>query len=245
MDYNVFCEFRHGLANSFLLSDLDDICKRFCKHQSLDYYLFGVCEAISLSSPKVITLTNYPKEWMSEYLERKLIQTDPVVKHCFSSTSAILWSSLGQDGSPLAPEEAEVLAQAKSFGLHDGVSIPARALSGQIAIFSLASSDPGLPSEVLQKVLYSADIFTKYLFDAYLRIDLHENPKVRELTDRELECVFWACEGKTAWEMAQIIGISERTVNFHLTSVIEKLGASNRQHAVAKAILYGLVRPRP
>jgi LuxR family transcriptional regulator, transcriptional activator of the bioluminescence operon len=30
-----------------------------------------------------------------------------------------------------------------------------------------------------------------------------------------------------------------------LTSVIKKLGASNRQHAVAKAVMYGLVRPKP
>jgi LuxR family transcriptional activator of bioluminescence operon len=46
-------------------------------------------------------------------------------------------------------------------------------------------------------------------------------------------------------EMAQIVGVSERTVNFHPTSVIKKLGASNRRHAVAKAVMYGLVKPRP
>ncbi len=45
--------------------------------------------------------------------------------------------------------------------------------------------------------------------------------------------------------MAQIVGVSERTVNFHLTSVIKKLGASNRRHAVAKAVMYGLVKRRP
>ena len=80
-------------------------------------------------------------------------------------------------------------------------------------------------------------------FKEYLDI-VSKNPKVADLTERELECVFWACEGKTAWEMAQIVGVAERTINFHLTSVIKKLGASNRQHAVAKAVMYGLVKPR-
>jgi LuxR family transcriptional regulator, transcriptional activator of the bioluminescence operon len=133
----------------------------------------------------------------------------------------------------------------RQFGLQDGLVVPLSTPTGQTAFFSLVSADEQIGEDFLGNLLPAADIFSKYLFEAYIRIDKVENPKVNELTERELECVFWACEGKTAWEMAQIVGVAERTINFHLTSVIKKLGASNRQHAVAKAVMYGLVKPRP
>jgi LuxR family transcriptional activator of bioluminescence operon len=53
--------------------------------------------------------------------------------------------------------------------------------------------------------------------------------------------MFWACEGKTTWEISRIVEISERTVIYHLHNSAQKLGASNRQHAVAIAIGKGLI----
>ena len=55
----------------------------------------------------------------------------------------------------------------------------------------------------------------------------------------------WSAEGKTAWEISQILHISERTVVFHLQNASEKLGVVNRQQAVAHAISLGLVTPQP
>jgi LuxR family quorum sensing-dependent transcriptional regulator len=42
--------------------------------------------------------------------------------------------------------------------------------------------------------------------------------------------------GKTAWETAQILHITTRTVNAHVGTIIRKLGAVNRTHAVAIAL---------
>jgi LuxR family transcriptional activator of bioluminescence operon len=68
--------------------------------------------------------------------------------------------------------------------------------------------------------------------------------KPTELTPRERECLLWAAEGKTSWETAQILGISERTVIFHLRNVTEKLNVSSRQQAIARAISQGLIAPQ-
>jgi len=70
----------------------------------------------------------------------------------------------------------------------------------------------------------------------------HQQSEQR-LTPREIECLLWASRGKTAWEISKILGISERTVVFHFTNVAEKLNATNRQHAISKALLYGIVKP--
>jgi len=64
------------------------------------------------------------------------------------------------------------------------------------------------------------------------------------LTKRERECLIWCAEGKTSWETAQILGITERTVIFHLRNVSGKLGVTNRQQAVARAAVRGIIVPR-
>ncbi|GGB43890.1 hypothetical protein GCM10011316_14830 [Roseibium aquae] len=61
------------------------------------------------------------------------------------------------------------------------------------------------------------------------------------LTHRERECVAWASEGKTISETAQIIGISQNTVNGYLASAMRKLNVMNKTHLVAKAIRCGVI----
>jgi LuxR family quorum-sensing system transcriptional regulator SolR len=58
---------------------------------------------------------------------------------------------------------------------------------------------------------------------------------------REREVLRWAAEGKTAAEIGGILGIAERTVNFHIRNIFEKLGAANKVQAVVKAISGGLI----
>jgi DNA-binding CsgD family transcriptional regulator len=53
---------------------------------------------------------------------------------------------------------------------------------------------------------------------------------------RELDCLKWTAAGKTAWEASRILGISERTVRFHLNSAREKLNCANTTQAVAVAV---------
>lgn len=52
------------------------------------------------------------------------------------------------------------------------------------------------------------------------------------LTNRERECMFWISQGKTSWEVSVILGISERTVNFHVQNCIRKTNSINRQQAL-------------
>jgi DNA-binding CsgD family transcriptional regulator len=64
------------------------------------------------------------------------------------------------------------------------------------------------------------------------------------LTEREKECLLWAAEGKTGWEIANIIRISERTVTFHLQNAVQKLGVVNRQQAISRALSLRLIEPQ-
>ena len=63
-----------------------------------------------------------------------------------------------------------------------------------------------------------------------------------DLTPRELECLRWTMEGKTAWELGRILGISEQTAVRHVNNAAHKLDAVNKHHAVVKALRFGLLR---
>ncbi|MCG7983203.1 MAG: helix-turn-helix transcriptional regulator [Candidatus Thiodiazotropha lotti] len=64
---------------------------------------------------------------------------------------------------------------------------------------------------------------------------------LKQLTTREMEVIYWIKEGKSTWESAQILGITERTVKYHMKNILRKLDSSNRTQAVSKAIELGLI----
>ena len=66
-----------------------------------------------------------------------------------------------------------------------------------------------------------------------------------KLSERELECLEWVSFGKTSWETAMILGVSERTINFHLLNACRKLNVYGRQAAVALALRQNLLHGSP
>jgi DNA-binding response OmpR family regulator len=68
-------------------------------------------------------------------------------------------------------------------------------------------------------------------------------PKFPELNDREVEVLTWVARGKTSSEIAQIIGLTKRTIDFHIDNARNKLGAATRTEAVIKAAAGRLIEP--
>src|SRR5712692_7119691 len=62
-----------------------------------------------------------------------------------------------------------------------------------------------------------------------------------ELTPREVEVLRMLAEGLGNRQMAQRLGISDHTVKFHISSILDKLGASTRTEAVTMGIRMGLI----
>jgi len=63
-----------------------------------------------------------------------------------------------------------------------------------------------------------------------------------KLTAREIEVLRWVANGKTAWEVGEILHINKRTVDEHVQTAVRKLGAVNRTHAVALALGDGIIK---
>ncbi len=71
--------------------------------------------------------------------------------------------------------------------------------------------------------------------------DALPEPGSEKLTDREMDVLRLLAQGQTNKEIADALGIAERTVKFHVSSILGKLGAANRAEAVTIARQRGLV----
>ncbi len=63
------------------------------------------------------------------------------------------------------------------------------------------------------------------------------------LTPREKECLVWAAHGHTSKKIGENLGLTPATVNFFIDAAVNKLSATNRAHAAAKAVALGLIAP--
>lgn len=73
---------------------------------------------------------------------------------------------------------------------------------------------------------------------------LRNNRPATFLTEREKEVLNWIKQGKSSWDISIILGISEATVKFHVGTIMKKLNAVSRVHAVTIAISMGLIDAR-
>ena len=78
-----------------------------------------------------------------------------------------------------------------------------------------------------------------------VRSRLAQSPKTQPidfaLTDREIEALTWVARGKSSSDIAVLMNVSERTVNFHVSNVIRKLGVATRVQAAIRCALLGLI----
>ena len=93
-----------------------------------------------------------------------------------------------------------------------------------------------IPDETLQQISYFWLLLSSYIYAKYNEYNECTHLK---LTKREIECIKWASEGKTSWEISQVLSISQRTVDFHLANCVTKTNSVNRQQAIAKCLIYG------
>jgi DNA-binding NarL/FixJ family response regulator len=68
-------------------------------------------------------------------------------------------------------------------------------------------------------------------------------PSQVDLNEREMEALTWVARGKTSAEIAIILGLAKRTVDFHLENARVELGVRTRTEAVIKAAFGRLISP--
>lgn len=196
---------------------------------------------LGFSEPLLKVLSSYPSSWAREYLENRYEDIDPVISLARSSQRLFQWDrwTLRQ---PSASQQ-RFFSAAASFGIHSGATVPIRGGFGRFAAFTLAGNkDEGraVLTPDTTDILQLAGLY--YHVHVYAKLQLGLTRLVdAPLTQRERQCLFWAARGKKMPETAKILGITTRTVVFHLENARSKLGASTVAQAVSEAGQRGLI----
>jgi len=99
-------------------------------------------------------------------------------------------------------------------------------------------------AEQLARKMAAFQLFATYVIDPCVAV-LGDEAGARlecPLTKRELEVLQWTLDGKTAWEVGEILGITERTAALHVNHASQKLGSVNKHQAALKALRLGWIR---
>lgn len=115
------------------------------------------------------------------------------------------------------------------------VAVPVRDRGCVAGSVALARREPFSPRECEIATIVAPAVFAAAMAAP------GPGPVTGTLTSRESECLGFAADGKTAWEIGRILDLSENTVASHLAAATRKLGAATRTHAVAEALRRGLI----
>ena len=188
-----------------------------------------------------IAVENTPAGFLDVYEDSAMWSRDPVLQHCKRASVPIIWNqdtytSVGQG------EKWEIQAR---FGYRTGIALALHLPEGK-HFFIGVDRDQALPSNSAEVTRMVADLqlFAVHAQDVALRVLLPSRPEADfpPLTPRELESLRWTMEGKTAWEVGGILGITERTAVLHINNATHKLGCINKHQAVLRALRLGLIR---
>jgi len=188
-----------------------------------------------------ISVDNTPAAYRDIYENFGRGRSDPVMQHCRRASVPIIWDQ----GTYVASGRAAKWEEQAGHGYRTGIAM-AMHLPGGLHFFVGVDRDQPLPAcrAEITRMVAALQLFTVHAQEPAFRVMLppSSEPDMPNVTPRELECLRWTMEGKTAWELGRILGISEQTAVRHVNNATHKLGAVNKHHAVVKALRLGLLR---
>lgn len=187
--------------------------------------------------------TTYKSEWTEHYLAQDFVRHDPVAHKASRILRPFLWRDI-VDVEGLTAMQRKVMEDGKDIGIKVGASIPVHGPGAAKAMISLISD--GNESEfqkLFQLKIHELYLIASYTHERLMALGADTARVPINLTPRETEVLIWTAQGKTAWEIGQILSLSEVTVKHHLTMASRKLGTTNKVHAIATAILNGIIIP--
>ncbi len=193
-----------------------------------------------LSKSEFFAVHNTPEAYLESSCDISVARRDPVMQHCKRQSVPIIWNQDTYVGTGLG----EMWEQMAGFGYQTGIALALHLPEGRHFQFGVDRDRP-LPEDPheLQRIVADLQLFAVHAQDAALRLFLPValQPERPALTPREVEALNWTMEGKTAWEVGVILGISERTAVLHVNNAMHKLGCVNKHQAVLKALRLGLI----
>ncbi|NGO66021.1 LuxR family transcriptional regulator [Rhizobium daejeonense] len=204
-------------------------------------YGFNGFAYLHLHGENPAVVTNYPREWQVNYLDRGYARLDPVVKAARAQMQAFSWS-VDEDRRHGNGDIRKFCDEAVDFGIRSGLSVPIQTGHGKLGILTLSSSRPAHDSngndlDPIRAAAAAAFVHNKLIHTA---VDGVIRPTTN-LTHQELTCLYWSAEGKSMEDIATMEGLKYSTVRFYIEAAKKKLGTITLSQATAVATRWKLI----
>lgn len=229
------------LENAVSTTDVEllfDNIKAVARQLEFDYVAYGSRTLFPLTKPCLFLINNYSPAWQTAYAANRYLEIDPYVFRALRSVKPVLWDA---ELKALAPD---FWLEAQSHGLSEGWGQTLLNSEAQGLVTFARGGDPitALELETKQAELsWLAQITHLGMTRLRLRGLGSVLPVPIELSQREKEILQWTADGKTSDDVSIILGITKRTVNFHINHCLKKLDCQNKIAAAVKASLMGLL----
>jgi len=160
---------------------------------------------------------------------------------------AVLLMSLSVPGPPvvqIAPRLRSSSPAVRVLALADAEAVDVRALvAAGVAGCMRKTEAPVRAVEAVRMIARGMTWFHQSMVSSLTRRPASDDrcAGVDSVTERELDVLRLVAQGQTSARIGTELGISERTVRFHLENLFDRLGVHNRTGAVATATRLGLI----
>ncbi|MFB9266590.1 LuxR family transcriptional regulator [Bradyrhizobium erythrophlei] len=221
--HRIFQRFIDLLSNAEDLADFSEAMSVTAAALDLSCFAYLALPREQHDEPRLIS--TYPTTWTSHYLLNRYERIDPVIVQALQDREPFRWG-IDVPSGYCTGEQQQLLDEASEFGIRLGFTVPIHDGHGPIAALTFATNQRKASFESCvashARVLQLIAMF----FHAHVRRKLVNRYRIEGLllSPREFECLEWAAEGKSAWEIGCILGISRNTAASYLNSAKEKLG---------------------
>jgi DNA-binding CsgD family transcriptional regulator len=164
----------------------------------------------------------------------------PIAPDKIANLEIVKLAQHGSAGTTAVPQGAQGVWGNEGSSLVAAIRLTPR--GGETAVLGYSRDSSGCDPESDEALsLTELKILGDYFHSHMLRRNGIDTAEALVVSARELDCLRWIAAGKSAWESSVILGISERTVRFHLNSAREKLNCTTTTQAVAKVVAQQLI----
>ena len=191
-----------------------------------------------------LILSNYPDGYAREFLSEEMYKYDPLLS-ADKDEGVESWISSKKQYkcNTNCHGKRRFFELNRKWGFDAGLSVSLGGLGERNRVYLGLAARQGLSQNQVNMIwsIHGKDILT-LLNLVRLRIsNLPSTGKIRPLTGRQVEVLEWVANGKTTAEIASILYLSAATIEKHLRSAREALGAETTAQAVHKATKLNLL----
>lgn len=228
----------NDLRDATDVASVDTILRTFFSTRGVEDYLFH--DPCAPLTGNYLT-HNLDHELTLELDRQEVWRVDPL--RLQGRSRPLVWRA-GAGPSSISPEADQMIwIPVADAGYQQAVLIPIYGPTGHCDVLSVLTRERQWPLRQLDHFINELVLLT-YDLGGFFRNSAAAASRP-DLTRRENDCLQWTARGKTAWEIAQILGITERTAHFHLQNSMRKLGAHSKHQAALAALRLGIITPGP